>query len=87
MENAKNTYLFSLYSWPGRRQKLLFYFLHTFPFISSIIAQEGKRQLKGIFLWKPESVKETKRKKKKRRKIERMMLFFQLRLSVGQQYD
>lgn len=34
-------------------KELLFYCLHIFPFISSIISQEGKRQLKGIFLWVP----------------------------------
>ena len=43
----------------GKDKELLFYFLYIFPFISSIIAQEGRRQLKNTFLWVSESVKIT----------------------------
>lgn len=47
----------------GEDKELLFYFLHIFPFIGSIIAQEGRRQLKSTFLGVPESVQITTTKK------------------------
>lgn len=52
----------------GEGKELLFCFLLIFPLVTSIIAQEGRRQLKGTFLCDPENVKVTTRTTKRENK-------------------
>lgn len=53
----------------GEDKELLFCLLYIFPFIGSIIAQEGSRQFKSIYLWLLESVKITAATATKKKKI------------------